>query len=137
MSAMGRKQTFTVLVHGASMARPTSLTHVASKWAECMPALLVVGLLTGFVISSERRDQRLAADVPSVRQGTSKAQAIGALGTPSWEGKCNSYGVTPLRAGCVSELGYSSWLAPLKPVYRIVQLDGQARVISSDFVVSP
>jgi hypothetical protein len=136
MSAMGGKRTFTVLAHAASMPRPTDPDE-QNKWAGCLPALLVVSLLTGFVVSCERRDERLAADHPSVRPGTSKAEAIAALGTPSWEGKCDSKAITPLKAGCASELGYSSWLAPLKPVYRVVQLDNHGRVISSDFVASP
>lgn len=137
MSAMGGKGTFTILSHGSSMSPLAAPAAPPSKSAGCIPSLLVAGLLAAFIFSCERRDQRLAIDVSSVRQGTSKAQAIAALGTPSWEGRCGSYGITPLRAGCASELGYRSWLAPLKPVYRIVQLDNRDRVISSDLVVSP
>lgn len=102
-----------------------------------MPFLLMITLLIGFTSLSERRDKTLATDDAAVRRGTPKAQAIAALGDPSWEGPCNSRAITPLKQGCASELGYRSWLAPLKPVYRLVQLDRRERVISSDLVVSP
>lgn len=119
------------------MLRPAAPDAQPNNWAGCLPTLLVVCLLAGFILSSERRDRRLAVDLPSLRQGTSKAEAIAAFGTPSWEGKCGRYALSTPAAGCVSELGYRSWLAPLKPVYRIVQLDDRERVISSDFIVSP
>lgn len=108
-----------------------------SKWTGCLLPLGVVGLIAAFLISSESRDARLNRDYSSVRKGASKAEAIRILGKPSWDGRCGSYGVSTPGPGCVRELGYRSWLAPLKPLYWIVELDGRDRVISSYPYVSP
>lgn len=108
-----------------------------SKWAGCFLPLGLVALLAAFFVCSELRDERLSRDYSSVRKGASKAEAIHILGKPSWDGKCGSYGVSSPSTVCVHELGYRSWLAPLKPLYWIVELDARDRVISSDFEASP
>jgi hypothetical protein len=117
------------------MSELAELPVKPSKWSGCLPTLAVTGLLAAFLFSSELRDERLDREYSTVRKGASRSEAIRILGKPSWDGKCGR--VSYPRTGCVHELGYRSWLAPVKPVYWIVQLDNRDRVISSESAPSP
>jgi len=67
----------------------------------------------------------------------SAAQAKAILGEPSWQEQCGArfpYGMAPT---CAEELGYRAAFAPLNPLYWVVQLDSQGRVIAADWIASP
>jgi len=67
----------------------------------------------------------------------SAEQAVAVLGNPAWRGPCGARFGYGQATNCSTELGYRAALAPLNPVYRVVQIDSRNRVISSDFIGSP
>jgi hypothetical protein len=78
------------------------------------------------------QDHRFPDRFTQIRLGMDRHGVVAVLGNPDWEGPCTGYvGYLP-RAGCAQELGYSSALAPLRPVYYMVQLDGSGRVIEAE-----
>jgi len=59
------------------------------------------------------------------------------MGSPSWEGPCDTFGVSRPHNGCTHEIGYRSWLAPVLPVYWVIELDQKDRVIDEYVYASP
>ena len=77
-------------------------------------------------------DRRFADRFTQVQLGMDRKGVEAALGRPDWEGSCTGYvGYLP-RGDCATELGYSSALAPLRPVYHMIQLDRSGRVIEAE-----
>lgn len=99
-----------------------------------IPLLLAVGLLTATCVGGSVRDMRRQDDARRIHAGMTAKEAEAILGDPSWRGTC---GARMGSTDCVSELGYSSSFAPLKPVYLIVRLDRGGRVIAVDTLTSP
>lgn len=81
-------------------------------------------------------DRRLADRFTQVQLGTDRKGVEALLGGPDWAGACTGYGGYLPRANCASELGYASALAPVRPVYYMVQLDRSGRVIEAEPVRS-
>ncbi|MEA3008328.1 MAG: hypothetical protein QOJ91_20 [Sphingomonadales bacterium] len=63
--------------------------------------------------------------------------AQGVLGRPDWKGGCAGHVPYLPRADCSSELGYSSAFAPIRPVYYVLQLDRNGKVIEAEPIFSP
>lgn len=97
----------------------------------------VVLLAAGAIYAGNRHDDRLFRDYERVRPGMSAADAKRILGEPSWQSRCGSRFPNRHSPACALELGYRSPFAPLKPLYWVVELDRQGRVIASHFVPSP
>ena len=93
--------------------------------------------LATFVYLAELRNDRLERNSARVRTGMSRTEAVAIMGLPSWDGACGTNGISLARDGCASEIGYSSWLAPVLPVYWVVELDRRGRVIEAYILVSP
>jgi hypothetical protein len=77
-------------------------------------------------------DRRLPGRFIQVRLGMERPSVEEVLGPPDWEGGCAGRVPYPPRAECSSELGYASAFAPLRPVYYLVQLDRDGRVIEAE-----
>lgn len=77
-------------------------------------------------------DRQLPGRFTKVQIGMDRQSVEAILGGPSWEGACTGFvGYLP-RADCARELGYSSAFAPIRPVYHIVQLDRNGKVIEAE-----
>lgn len=77
-------------------------------------------------------DRRLPERFAQVELGMDRSAVEAILGSPSWEGGCAGYVDYLPRAGCSSELGFSSAFAPLRPVHYVVQLDRSGKVIEAE-----
>jgi hypothetical protein len=77
-------------------------------------------------------DRHLPARFERVHIGMDRKAAEAALGRPRWEGACAEYIDYLPRAGCSTELGYSSAFAPIRAHYYILQLDRSGKVIEAE-----
>ena len=100
-----------------------------------LTALLILAALAAFLYRADVRHDRLENSSARVHLGMSRAQALAVMGTPSWESACGR--IAAPVVGCASEIGYSTWLAPLLPVYWVIQLNRDDRVIFVYGYVSP
>jgi hypothetical protein len=81
-------------------------------------------------------DRELPGRFTRIQLGMDRKAVEAVLGAPGWEGACTSYvGYLP-RADCTRELGYPSAFAPLRPLYYMVQLDRNGKVIEAEPVRS-
>lgn len=81
-------------------------------------------------------DRELPGRFTRIRLGMDRKAVEAVLGAPGWEGTCTSrIGYLP-RADCARELGYASAFAPLRPVYYLVQLDRNDKVIEAEPILT-
>lgn len=81
-------------------------------------------------------DRQFPERFTRVQLGMDRKSVEAILGSPDWEGICTGYvGYLP-RADCALELGYASAFAPVRPVYHMVQLDRNGKVIEAEPVRS-
>ncbi len=77
-------------------------------------------------------DRELPGRFTRIQLGMDRKAVEAVLGAPTWEGTCTGYvGYLP-RADCARELGFASAFAPLRPVYYMVQLDRNGKVIEAE-----
>lgn len=81
-------------------------------------------------------DRQLPGRFARIQLGMDRAAAESILGGPDWEGGCADRVPYLPRAGCSSELGYSSAFYPLRSDHYIVQLDRSGKVIEAEPVRS-
>ncbi|HYI40859.1 MAG TPA: hypothetical protein VE053_11130 [Allosphingosinicella sp.] len=77
-------------------------------------------------------DRHFPDRLTRVQLGMDRKSVEAVLGRPRWAGSCAGRVDYLPRADCSTELGYSSAFAPLRPVYYIVQLDRNERVIEAE-----
>ena len=99
--------------------------------------IVAVSLLTATCVAGRKHDNQLLSNAARIRAGMTAEEALGVLGNPAWRGECGAKFPYGWRKDCAAELGYSSTFAPLLPSYVVVQLDGRARVIAADTIISP
>jgi hypothetical protein len=78
------------------------------------------------------RDRELPRRLTQVRIGMDRKSAEAVLGAPDWEGGCAGRVAYLPRAECARELGFHSAFAPIRPVYYLIQLDRNGRVIEAE-----
>jgi len=101
--------------------------------------IFLAALLLGFAVAgyaAKRHDDRLWRDYKRIRPGMSVTQATTILGQPSSKEACGHEFGGPPRT-CSVELVYRAALAPLNPLYWVVEIDSENRVISADWMASP
>jgi hypothetical protein len=105
--------------------------RVSRRWLEIgFAAAVAAG--TAWAALGAWHDSRLPGRLLQVRLGMERGSVEALLGRPDWEGGCaGRVGYLP-RADCSSELGYASAFAPLRPLYYLIQLDRNGKVVEAE-----
>jgi len=99
--------------------------------------IMICAGIAGAVYAGNQHDERLWREYIRIRPGMTPAQAAAMLGEPSWRGPCGGKFPYSYAKGCTAEFGYRSAFAPLNPLYWVVQIDAEHRVIEADWIASP
>ncbi|HEX4739046.1 MAG TPA: hypothetical protein VH331_15950 [Allosphingosinicella sp.] len=104
----------------------------------CLIAAAVAILFpTGYGIYGKLHDDRLSTTMERVKRSMPAEAAVRLLGRPSWRAGCGSRFPYSFASDCSTEIVYASSFAPLNPLYWVVEVDRQNRVISAELIGSP